>query len=156
MQVTSTTNQNQALQAQQQQKLVTTPVEPKDPTYTNKEVYEASQGNLIRGDDGVQLTPQGQNNIDNKQADNETEQAAATQAQKDEQRATAVDYLAASSKQSQVEIYLAVATDGKHETTSTTTADVVSELRDVQKQNNAVAAYATYQDNQAQGKPALY
>jgi len=29
-------------------------------------------------------------------------------------------------------------------------------LHNVQKQNNAVQAYATYQENQAQGKPALF
>ena len=155
MQVSNTTDQYQALQTQQQ-KPVTTSVEPKDPTYSNKEVYEASQGNLVRGNEGVELTPQGQNKIDNKEAANTAEQAAATQTLQDEQRGTATDYLAHKSKQSQVEIYLAVATDGKSEAKDSTTADVVSELRNVQKQNNAVAAYATYQGNQAQGNPALY
>jgi len=154
MQVSSTTNQYQAVQTQNQP--ITLPVEPKDPTYSNKEIYDASQGNLIRGKDGVELTPQGETNINNAQDAKATEADQAAQAQKDSQRGVAVDYLAASSKQSQVEIYLAVATDGKYESNSNATADVISELRDVQKQNSAVQAYATYQDNQAQGKPALY
>ena len=155
MQISSTTNNYQTLQAQQ--KPVTLPVEPKNPTYTNKEIYEASQGNLIRDNDGkIALTPQGETNINNAKEDKAQEAAQTDQAQKDAQRGVAVDYLAASSKQSQVEIYLAVATDGKHESNSNSTADVIETLRDVQKQNNAVQAYATYQENQVQGKPALY
>jgi len=155
MQVSNTTNQYQALQTQQQP--ITTPVEPKDPTYSNKEIYEASQGNLIRNKDGeIGLTPQGQTNINNSQDAKATEADQAAQEQKDARRGTAVDYLAVSSKKSQAEIYLAVATDGNSGSNNNATADVISELRDVQKQNNAVQAYATYQDNQAQGKPALY
>jgi len=146
MQVSSTTNQP-----------ITLPVQPKEPTYTNKEVYEASQGNLIRSNDGkIALTPQGETNINNDKEDKATQADQADQAQKDANRGVAVDYLAASSQQSQVEIYLAVATDGKHQANNNATADVLETLRDVQKQNNAVQAYATYQDNQAQGKPALY
>ncbi|MEA2073959.1 MAG: hypothetical protein U9O86_10270, partial [Campylobacterota bacterium] len=123
----------------------------------NKEIYEASQGNAIRGNDGkVGLTPQGETNLNAKQDVQAEVVAQEEQAQKDAQRGVAVDYLAASSKQSQVEIYLAVATDGNYESNSNATADVISTLRDVQKQNDAVAAYATYQENQAQGKPALY
>ncbi|MEA1982323.1 MAG: hypothetical protein U9N39_02165, partial [Campylobacterota bacterium] len=123
----------------------------------NKEIYEASQGNAIRGNDGkVGLTPQGETNLNAKQDVQAEVVAQEEQAQKDAQRGVAVDYLAASSKQSQVEIYLAVATDGKYESNSNATADIISTLRDVQKQNDAVAAYATYQDNQAEGRPALY
>jgi len=155
MQVAHTTNQYQALQTEQ--KSVTLPVEPKEPIYSNKEIYEASQGNLIRNKDGeIGLTPQGETNINNAKDVKASETEQAEQAQKDEQRGVAVDYLAASSKQSQVEIYLAVATDGKYESNTKATADVIETLRDVQKQNDAVQAYATYQKNQAQGKPALY
>jgi len=154
MQVANTTNQYQALQTAQQP--VTLPVEPKDPAYSNKEIYEASQGNLIRGEEGLELTPQGELNVNNAKDAKASETEQAAQAQKDAQRSTAVDYLALSSKKSQAEIYLAVATDGNSDSNSNATADVISELRDVQKQNNAVQAYATYQMNQAEGKPALY
>jgi hypothetical protein len=154
MQVTNTTNQYQALQTQQQP--ITTPVEPKDPTYSNKDIYEASQGNLIRGEEGLELTTQGELNVNNTKDAKATETEQAAQAQKDAQRGTAVDYLAVSSKKSQAEIYLAVATDGNSDSSSNATADIISELRDVQKQNNAVQAYATYQDNQAQGQAALF
>jgi len=154
MQVSSTTNQYQALQTEQ--KPVTLPIAPKEPTYSNKEIYEASQGNLIRGNNGLELTPQGELNVNNAKNAKSTETEQAAQAQKDAERGVAVDYLNASSKQSQVEIYLAVATDGKYESNTKATADVIETLRDVQKQNDAVQAYATYQENQAQGKPALY
>ena len=154
MQVSSNTHQYQALQAQQQP--VTLPVQPSEPKYSNKEIYEASKGNLIRGDKGaLELTPQGQTNVNNAKEDAATQVAADSQAQKDATRATATDFLAASSKKSQVEIYLAVATEGKADSNNAT-ADVISNLRDVQKQNNAVQAYATYQEAQKNGSPALY
>ena len=154
MQVSANTNQYQALQAQQQP--ITLPVEPKDPKYSNSEIYEASQGNLLRGKDGtLELTPQGQTNVNNAKEDLKAEVAAESQAQKDATRATATDFLAASSKKSQVEIYLAVASEGKIDSDNAT-ADVISSLRDVQKQNNAVQAYATYKEAQQNGIPSLY
>ena len=122
---------------------------PSEPVYSNKEIYEASQGNVIRNsDDELSLTPQGQLNLSNKQDTNAAEQTAQAQAQKDEQRVSAADLLGHKSKQSQVEIYLAVATDGEVGTKSGSTASIIETLRDVQKQNNAVEAYATYQTNQ--------
>ena len=154
MQVSSTTNQYQALQTQQHP--VTLPVQPQDPTYSNKEIYEASQGNLIRGKDGeIELTPQGQTNITNAKNDAAQTAASEVQSDKDATRGVAVDYLAASSQKSQVEIYLAVATEGKA-SQNNATADVISELREVQKQNNAVQAYATYKEAEKNGLPALF
>ncbi len=152
MEISAQTNNYQMLNAHQQQRQqgpVTTPVEPKDPTYTNGEIYEASQGNLIRNNDGdISLTPQGENNINNAKDEKATELAAEDQATKDAQRGVAVDYIGAQSKQSQVEIYLAVATEGKVEVGENSTPSIIESLRDVQKQNNAVEAYATYQANQ--------
>ncbi len=129
------------------QKPITTPVEPKEPTYGNAEIYEASQGNLIRNEGEIVLTPQGQNNISNAQEDKAAEAESQSEAKRDEQRGLAVDYLGAQSKQSQVEIYLAVATDGEY-SSDNSTASVIESLRDVQKQNQAVEAYATYKENQ--------
>ncbi len=155
MEVSSNTNNYQMLSAQQRH--IIQPVPQEDPTYTNGEVYEASQGNAIRNDDGdITLTPQGQTNVDNKQADNTAQAQAASQAEKDAQRATATDYLAHKSKQSQVEIYLAVATDNKVELGNDDTASIIESLRDVQKQNNAVQSYATYQENQNPAKLAHF
>ena len=155
MEISSNTNNYQALSTQQ--KPITTPVEPQEPKYTNGEIYEASQGNAIRNDEGkVTLTPQGQNNVDNKQAAATAEEEAAAAAQKDEQRATATGYLAHQSKKSQVEIYLAVASDNKVELGNDSTASIIESLRDVQKQNNAVEAYATYSENQKGGTAVLY
>jgi len=154
MQVSSTTNQYQALQTQQRP--VTLPTQPQDSTYSNKEIYDASQGNLIRGNDGkIGLTPQGETNVNNAKEEAVESKATEVQEGKDATRAVGVDYLAASSQKSQVEIYLAVATDGKY-SSNDATADVISELRNVQKQNNAVQAYATYQEAQQNGRPALY
>jgi len=155
MQVSNNTNNYQALNTQQ--KHVTIPVMPeKDSTYNNKEIYEGSQGNLIRSNDGIVLTPQGQNNIDNKKTENATEAAVAEQAKKDQQRENGVDYLAHKSMQSQVEIYLAVATDSNVDIGNDKTPSIIESLRDVQKQNDAVEAYATYAENQKGGKAALH
>ncbi len=145
MEVSSQTNSYQMMNAHQ--KPITTPVEPKEPTYGNGEIYEASQGNLIRNDDEIVLTPQGQNNIANAKADNVAEAEAQTQAKQDQKREIGVDYIAHQSKQSQIEIYLSVATDSEVDVGSST-ANVVETLRDVQKQNDAVEAYAKYQENQ--------
>lgn len=139
MQVSSSTNQSQALQTQQK--------------YTNEEVYKASNGNVARDkDDKLILTPQGQTNLNNAKNDATTQAQAETQANRDSARESATNFLAASSKKSQVEIYLAVATDGTS-SSNNKTADVISELRDVQKQNNAVQAYATYLEAQKAGNP---
>ena len=151
MQVSGNSNNYQTLNAQQQAVILPTPQEPK---YSDKEIYEGSKGNLARGKDGIRLTPQGQTNINNIQADKDIEATESAQAKKDEQRGIVVDYLAASSKKAQVEIYLAVATDGKS-SSKDATADVLSTLRDVQKQNNAVQAYAAYKENQNSEKPAF-
>jgi len=145
MEVSGQTNNYQMMNAHQ--KPITTPVEPKEPTYGNKEIYEASQGNLIRNDGEITLTPQGQNNISNAQEDKATEAEAQTEAKRDEQRGVAVDYLGAQSKQSQVEIYLAVATDSDV-SIGNDTSSIIESLRDVQKQNQAVEAYATYKENE--------
>ena len=126
------------------------------PDYTNKEIYDASQENIIRGDDGkLTLTPQGELNLANKEQEKIDEAATKTQEQKDELRGLAVDYLEVNSKKSQVEIYLAVATDGAY-SSNDQTATIISELRDVQKQNNAVQAYATYKEAQDGVAPKLY
>jgi len=126
---------------------VTLPVVPQEPTYSNKEIYEASEGNLVRSNNGdIALTPQGETNIANAKDTKNSEIDAQTQATKDAQRGVAVDYIDAQSKKSQVEIYLSVATDDKV-SLDNDTASVIESLRDVQKQNNAVEAYATYQNS---------
>ncbi len=155
MQISSTTNSYQALQVQQQP-VTTLPIKEPEPTYSDKELYDASQGNIIRNNDGeIGLTPQGETNLNNSQETKANEEAQAQQAQRDDRRGTATDYVAINSKKSQVEIYLAVATDGEV-SSNNETVNVINELRDVQKQNNTVQAYATYQENQAVGINPLY
>ncbi|MCD6191713.1 MAG: hypothetical protein J7K14_09290 [Sulfurimonas sp.] len=145
MEVSSQTNSFGTMNMHQ--KPITTPVEPKEPTYGNGEIYEASQGNLIRNDDEIVLTPQGQNSVANAQEDKTAEAEARTQAKQDQRRENGADYIAHQSKQSQVEIYLSVATDSDVDL-GNSTANVIETLRDVQKQNDAVEAYAKYQENQ--------
>ena len=145
MEVSSQTNSFGTMNMHQ--KPITTPVEPKEPTYGNGEIYEASQGNLIRNDDEIVLTPQGQNSVANAQEDKTAEAEAQTQAKQDQKRENGADYIAHQSKQSQVEIYLSVATDSDVDL-GNSTANVIETLRDVQKQNDAVEAYAKYQENQ--------
>jgi hypothetical protein len=154
MQVNTNTNQYQLLQTQQQP--VTLPVEPKDPIYSNREIYDASQGNIIRDDEGnLTLTPQGQVNYNNEKEALAAQTAATIQAEKDALRATATDFIEQSSKKSQLEIYFAVATDGES-AEDDTTIEVLSNLRDVQKQNNTIEAYAKYQEAQNSTNPSFY
>jgi uncharacterized protein (UPF0264 family) len=151
MEVTAQNNSYQMLNAYQQKREmpVTTPVEPKDPNYKPGDVYEASNGNLISDKTGnVYLTPQGQNNLNDALDAKKTEATDSIQEQKDSLRAYAMDYTAAQSKKSQAEIYLSVATDSDVDLTSGDTASVIENLREVQKQNNTVEAYATYKQNQ--------
>jgi len=153
MEVSSQINNYQTLNSYQKRQdgPVTIPAEPKPEAVTAspEDVYKASNGNLIIDKDGnLSLTAQGQLNVSNAVDAKETAAAEETQAQKDEVRGVLVDYTAAQSKKSQIEIALAVATDGEVEYNSNDTAVILESLRDVQKQNNAVQAYATYKENQ--------
>ena len=158
MEVSSQTNNYQAMNSYQKP-VEPTPlpiVAPKDESF-NEDVYSASQGNLINNKDGeIVLTPQGETNLASVQDEKALEESEASQEQKDNQRAVATGVLAHQSKQSQVEIYLAVATDGKVSLGQDDTASIIESLRDVQKQNNAVEAYAAYQENQKGGEAVLY
>jgi hypothetical protein len=146
MQVSSYTNQYQMLQTKQNP--VTIPVEPKDPQYSKEDIYKASKGNLTIGDEGsLELTPQCEINVENAKNAKADEISAKAQEEKDATRTTFTNLLETSSKKSQVEIYLAVATDGKIDDDNQM-VNILSSLRDVQKQNNIVQAYATYQELQ--------
>ena len=149
MEISSNLNNYQSLQQSQVKSTPSTQTPRTEPTYSDKEVYEASQGNINRNSEGkLAITPQGETNINNSQEDKATATTAEVQANKDAQRDNATDVLAHQSKKSQVEIYLAVATEGNDSPIENNTAQVIESLRDVQKQNNAVEAYATYQTNQ--------
>lgn len=125
------------------------PIPKQDPTYSNKEVYEASQGNVVRNNSGeLAVTPQGQTNLNNAQEAKATQTAEQVQASKDSQRDNATNILSTQSKKSQVEIYLSVASEGNDNPIENNTASIIESLRDVQKQNNAVEAYAAYKENQ--------
>ncbi|MCD6433881.1 MAG: hypothetical protein J7L21_07550 [Sulfurimonas sp.] len=131
-------------------------ISPKEERF-NGDIYEASHGNLINSKDGdIALTPQGQNNLDDKKESNALEAQAETQAKRDQQRDFAAGYLAHKSMQSQIEIYLAVATDSKVDLGNDKTPSIIESLRDVQRQNNAVEAYATYKENQQNGDHLSY
>ena len=82
--------------------------------------------------------------------------AAESEAKKDAQREAAVGFIAHESIKTQAEIYLSVAAESKVDLGGSSVVDGIATLRDLQKQNNAVAAYATYQENQAGTKPELY
>ena len=78
----------------------------------------------------------------------QNEQLREKEVNRDDQRATAVDLIARQSKKTQAEIYLSVTAESQV-TSDNTTANTIEALRDVQKQNNIVKAYATYQEHQA-------
>ncbi len=150
MEISSQSNSYQMMQQYQQPiQPSTEPLKPNDSYSFNKGIYEASQGNAINSKyGGIELTPQGQTNLNAKKEENAAEVDSQEQAKKDAQRGYATDYLAHKSMQSQVEIYLSVATNSNVELGNDSTASIIESLRDVQKQNNAVEAYATYQENQ--------
>lgn len=130
---------------------VTAPVESQEPQESqdsSNEASEASSSNTVSsGNAGMSSSQQDQGNVNNVVNSLTTQQ---TQEQTDAPKSVAVDYVGSQSKQSQVEINLSAATDSQNSTAST-----LESLRNVQKQNNAVDAYATYRENQ-QGGQALF
>jgi len=160
MEISNQTNNYQMMNNLQQpnNSIQPVPTRPEqDPLMGNQDVYEASQGNLIRDNDGdLALTPQGEVNVDTKQEANAAEVAADEQAKKDAQRGFATDALAHQSKQTQVEIYLSVATDSQVSVNDNGMSDSIEILRDIQKQNNAVESYAAYQENQKGGLATFF
>ena len=156
MNVSSSTNSYQNMNVYQQPKNHIQPITPEQPIvpekptteYSPEDVYKASNGNAIADKEGnLSLTPQGELNVANAQQASADKDAAASQAKKDGTRETAVDYVAYQSKKSQVEIYLSVATDSNVEI-GNDTKTIIESLRETQKQNNNVQAYAQYQENQ--------
>ncbi|MFT5660134.1 MAG: hypothetical protein ACI9TV_000774 [Sulfurimonas sp.] len=155
MEVSSNLNSFQNLQ-QFQKKLDTAPnpvgtqpVKDEESVVGDKLLYEGSDANLVRNQEGdIALTPQAKTTLSSEQETSATQVQEETQAQQDAKRENGVDYIGAQSKKSQVEIYLAVATDNKVEFSDDKTPSIIESLRDVQRQNNTVAAYATYQENQ--------
>ncbi len=101
------------------------------------------------------LTPEEEMDARYEDQATQAQKDAELQAEQDAQREYAAGYISQQSKQTQVEIYLSVATDSDislgHDT-----ASILESLRDVQKQNNQVKAYATYQENQEGAEPELY
>jgi len=102
-----------------------------------------------------ELSPEEQLNQDREAQATQDAKDAEAQAKKDAQKDYAAGYLSHHSKQTQVEIYLSVATDS-NVSLGSNTASIIESLRDVQQQNNRVEAYATYKENQENEKPALY
>lgn len=132
----------------------TIPVEPK-PQYSPEDIYEASHGNLISDKHGnISFTPEGELNVKNAHKEAADAAAEEAQAKRDDFRESAVDYVAYQSKKSQAEIYLSVATNSDVDL-GNDLADTLENLRDIQEQNNAVEAYAQYQENQ-QGETLLF
>ena len=163
MQVSANTNNYQQLNTFQQVNKIQPeqPVAPEKPTteYSANDVYKASNGNAIADKEGnLSLTPQGELNVANAQQAKADAAATETQAKKDDVRGNVVDYAAYQSKKSQVEIYLSVATDSKVEIggSDAATVSVLESLRQTQKENNIVQAYAQYQENQKNANPVLY
>ena len=82
------------------------------------------------------------NNIDEKVNDYKETQ----QAQKDNTREFLAGYTGYQSKKNQVEIYLSVATNSDQTSSDDSAVAVLKNLRETQKQNDAVQGYATYKE----------
>lgn len=130
MQVSSQTNSYQDLNVQQKSTTIQ-PVPQEEKKLSNTDV-----------------SPEKRLETENKIDDKQTVLADKSQEEKDQLRSTMVDRIEHQSKKTQVEIYLSVATDSNVELAGNSTVDSLKTLRDVQKQNNTVEAYATYQENQ--------
>ena len=100
----------------------------------------------------LELSPEKKLEIGNAIDEKKSTIVEMNQEQKDKARNSMVNIIDHQSKKSQVEIYLSVAQDNKVE--SNDTLDAINTLRDVQKQNNTVAAYATYKENQGNVTPS--
>jgi hypothetical protein len=135
MQVSNQVNSYEAIKAYQQPTIQ--PVIPENPV--QKPV------------DKPELSPEKQLELERQLQAERDAKAAEEQAQKDQLREYAVGVTGYRSKQTQAEIYLSVATESDVSLGSDT--KVLESLRDVQKQNNAIQAYAAYQENQESLKP---
>lgn len=127
------------------------PIEKPTTEYSPGEVYKASKGNIIADREGnLSLTPQGELNVANAKQARADAATAELQEKKDNLRGFVVDYAAYQSKKTQVEIYLAVATQNSDIDININhkSINVVESLRETQKQNNIVQAYTQYQENQ--------
>ncbi|RLA72806.1 MAG: hypothetical protein DRG78_23370 [Epsilonproteobacteria bacterium] len=96
----------------------------------------------------IEVSPEKRLDVENSIDDKQTQAAVESQEKRDQQRGVLVDHVERQSKKTQVEIYLAVATDSKVEIGGNDTIDSINTLRDIQKQNNAVAGHETYKANQ--------
>jgi biotin synthase-related radical SAM superfamily protein len=70
---------------------------------------------------------------------------------KDKTRAFLADYAGVQSKKSQWDIYMSVMTQSDVDSSDDGMINFLEELRDIQKQNNTVEAYALYAENALQG-----
>ncbi len=77
------------------------------------------------------------------------------QTQKDAQKEYAAGYISHQSKQTQVAIYMSVE-DGGNNQNLNNTSTILESLKDVQKQNDALNAYAIYSENQKNATPTPY
>jgi len=91
------------------------------------------------------LSPQEEAQAREEKVDNTISLNEELQAQADEQRQLLVASVAHQSKQTQAEIYLAVALE-EDVNLSTKNSMMLESLHQTQEQNNAVKAYAAYQD----------
>ena len=114
--------------------------------YNQQEVYKASNGNATLDKDGkLALTPQGTLNIEH--AVEKEVQSIEKEVIKEEQalRNFAADVIKEQSQKMQVEIYLAVATQGMNYGINDNTVNVLELLREAQLENNIVEAYSAYE-----------
>ncbi len=134
----STQNNYQTMNAYQQPPVSTLPVEPPVTTQPVKPTEPPVE----------ELSPEEQLNLDRENQATQDAADAETQAKQDAQREYAAGYVGHKSMQTQVEIYLSVATDSDVDLGNDSMPSILESLRDVQKQNNAVQAYADNQTNQ--------
>jgi len=94
-----------------------------------------------------ELSPEQQLNLQDKVAEKTGEIRDNVEDQRDRLRQVTVGYAAIDSKKSQFEIYMNGMTGGDLESDNDNAFQFYDRLREIQKQNNTIRAYAAYQEN---------
>ena len=94
-----------------------------------------------------ELSPENQLKLQDKIAEKVDDVKTNLDEQRDALREMTVGYIGVQSKKAQWEIYMSVATESDIDSEAPSGVEFYQTLREIQKQNNMVKAYAAYQEN---------
>ncbi|WP_300364585.1 hypothetical protein [Hydrogenimonas sp.] len=94
-----------------------------------------------------ELSPENRLKLQDRIAEKIDDVKTGLQEQRDALRELTVGYIGTQSKKTQWEIYMSVTTEADMDSDAPSGIEFYQTLRDIQKQNNVVKAYAAYQEN---------